>query len=91
MLKGRANQAELIAQKLESKLKGSSELEGKITTTLAELKASLKELKVEGVSSSGSGLSDKDKNFLKELSNDTRDAIMDMRLEVLTASDKSEI
>lgn len=73
-------------------MKGSSELEGKITNTLAELKASLKELKTEGLSSSGgsSGLSEKDKNFLKELSNDTRDAITDMRLEVLTASDKSK-
>jgi hypothetical protein len=37
-----------------------------------------------------SGLSDADKLFLKELSNETRDAITDMRLEVLTASDKSE-
>lgn len=37
------------------------------------------------------GLTDADKTFLKELSNDTRDAIQDMRLEVLTASDKSII
>lgn len=90
-MKGRASQAELIAQKLESKLQGSSEVDEKITGTLNELKKSLNELKSNGIGSgSNNGLSDSDKTFLKELTNDTRDAISDMRLEVLTASDKSE-
>lgn len=48
----------------------------------------MKDLKSNGVG--GSGLSDADKSFLKELTNETRDAITDMRIEVLTASDKSE-
>ncbi len=48
----------------------------------------MKELKSSGI---GSGLSEADRNLLKELNNETRDAITDMRLEVLTASDKSEL
>lgn len=77
----------MIAQKVETKLQGASGIEEKVSKALDELKSSLKELKSNAVES---GLSDADKSFLKELSNETRDAIMDMRLEVLTASDKSE-
>jgi hypothetical protein len=63
---------------------------------LTQLKTDIKELLNKGVKSSGgsggggAGLTESDRHFLKELSNDTRDAIQDMRLEVLTASDKSE-
>jgi hypothetical protein len=65
-----------------------------VSGALTELKTDLKELLSKGVKSSavtvGAGLSDSDRNFLKELNNDTKDAIQDMRLEVLTASDKSK-
>lgn len=61
--------------------------------SLNQLKTDLKSLLEKGVKASGGGgggLSDADRAFLKDLSNDTIDAIQDMRLEVLTASDKSE-
>lgn len=86
-MKSHASQAELIAQKVESKLQSSSGIEASVSKALSELKSSLKELQSNAVAN---GLSDADKSFLKELSNETRDAITDMRLEVLTASDKSE-
>lgn len=86
-MKSHASQAELIAQKVESKLQSSSGIEASVSKALGELKSSLKELQSNAVAN---GLSDADKSFLKELSNETRDAITDMRLEVLTASDKSE-
>lgn len=87
-IKSHAAQADFIAQKLESKLQGSSGIEATVSKALNELKSSLKELHSNSVSG---GLSDADKSFLKEISNETRDAITDMRLEVLTASDKSEL
>lgn len=69
------------------------DFEKQVSGSLNQLKADLKNLLEKGVKSSGAGgagLSDADKAFLKDLSNDTIDAIQDMRLEVLTASDKSE-
>jgi hypothetical protein len=101
--KSSTNQADQFAKKLEDKLKTfgagkSADFETKISGSLNELKTDLKELLSKGVKSQGSsgvvvgsGLTDADKYFLKELSNDTRDAIQDMRLEVLTASDKSKL
>lgn len=80
----KANQADIIAAKIEAKLlgMGKSSDDG----SLSQLKTELKELLEKNVG----GFSDADKTFLRELSNDTKDAIQDMRLEVLTASDKSE-
>lgn len=97
LVKDRTNQADVFAQKLEEKLlriSGSKpDFEKQVSGSLNQLKADLKSLLDKGVRSSGvggGGLSDADKAFLKDLSNDTIDAIQDMRLEVLTASDKSE-
>lgn len=89
----KSNQAEVIAKKLEEKLTSlsggkSSELEAQVAGSLKQLKSDLKELLETGGKSGG--LSEADRTFLKELSNDTKDAIQDMRLEVLTASDKSK-
>lgn len=78
----------------------SKDFESQVSGSLTQLKTDLKELLTKGVKSSdvsstsivsGAGLSEADRTFLKELSNDTRDAIQDMRLEVLTASDKSKL
>lgn len=94
LVKGQSAQADLIAKKLEEKLSNvsssasSSELEKQLTGSLKQLKTDLKELIVK--SSGGGGLSEIDRTFLKELTNETRDVIQDMRLEVLTASDKSK-
>jgi hypothetical protein len=68
-------------------------LEGKISTTLNELKTSLKEISngAGSASSSSSGFTTADKQFLKELYNDTREAIQEVQLEVLIASDKSKL
>lgn len=92
LVKNRNNQAEVIAKKLEEKLNGlgdlgrNTEFETKIATALSEIKFGIKELRTSG----SSGLSEADKAFLKELTSDTKDSIQDMRLEVLTASDKSK-
>lgn len=103
LVKDRTNQADQFAKKLEEKLKTfgagkSAEFETQVSGSLTQLKTDLKELLSKGVKTSsgqininGGGLSEADRNFLKELSNDTRDAIQDMRLEVLTASDKSKM
>lgn len=56
---------------------------------LGQLKTDLKDLLQ--MSGSTGGLTEADRTFLKELSNETKDAIQDMRLEVLTASDKSKL
>lgn len=96
LVKDRTNQADVFAGKLEAKLANftkSSEFEAKITRSLDELKTDIKALLSKGPMSSAStasGLSEADRTFLKELTNDTKDAIEDMRLEVLTASDKSK-
>lgn len=104
LVKDRTNQADQFAKKLEEKLKSfdvgkSSGFETQVSDSLTQLKSDLKELLSKGLKTSGAsvsnsnggGLSEADRNFLKELSNDTRDAIQDMRLEVLTASDKSKL
>ena len=102
LVKDRTNQAEEFAKKLEEKLlkitaaAKPSEFEIAISGSLSELKTDVKEILTKGVKSTSSsvtsgGLSETDRTFLKELTNDTRDAIQDMRLEVLTASDKSKI
>lgn len=102
--KNRADHSEVIVKKLEifeKKLtqladsQKNSDFEGKITSTLSDLKVGIKELKTRNpeltnVKAASSGLTDADKNFLKELSAETKDTIQDMRLEVLTASDKSK-
>jgi len=91
ILKTRTNQAEIVAKKLEDKLTElvdagkNTEFENKITGTLSELKLGIKELRT----AAPTGFTDSDKTFLKELTSDTKDSIQDMRLEVLTASDKS--
>ena len=102
LVKDRANQADEFAKKLEEKLKNysvgkSADFESQVSGSLTQLKTDIKELLNKGVKAhagssviAGAGLSEADKSFLKELSNDTRDAIQDMRLEVLTASDKSK-
>jgi hypothetical protein len=64
----------------------NTEFENKITGTLSELKLGIKELRT----AAPTGFTDSDKTFLKELTSDTKDSIQDMRLEVLTASDKSK-
>lgn len=102
-MKDRANQADEFAKKLEEKLKNYSpgksiDFESQVSGSLTQLKTDMKELLNKGVKAyagsggvvASAGLSEADKSFLKELSNDTRDVIQDMRLEVLTASDKSE-
>lgn len=97
-MKDRTKQADVFAQKLEEKLlriSGSKpEFEKQVSASLTQLKTDLKNLMDKGVKASavsgGAGLSAADKAFLKDLSNDTIDAIQDMRLEVLTASDKSK-
>ncbi|KAG5674912.1 hypothetical protein PVAND_004857 [Polypedilum vanderplanki] len=94
IMKQKENQADLIAKKLEEKLSklssnnGGSELETKIASTLSELKTGLKELS-NGGNGGTSGFTIADKQFLKELYNDTREAIQEVQLEVLIASDKS--
>ncbi|XP_070500518.1 putative leucine-rich repeat-containing protein DDB_G0290503 [Chironomus tepperi] len=91
ILKTRTNQAEVIAKKLEDKLNQlvedgkNTEFENKITSTLGELKLGIKELRT----AAPTGFTESDKTLLKELSNEMKDSIQDMRLEVLTASDKS--
>lgn len=60
-----------------------------LSGALGQLKTDLKDLLQKGGSSGG--LTEADRTFLKELSNETKDAIQDMRLEVLTASDKSKL
>jgi hypothetical protein len=82
LVKSKDTQSDLIAKLLETKT-DASDIEKKLSDALSNLKVS-------GSDNSGSGLSEADKNFLKELTNETKDAIQDMRLEVLTASDKSK-
>lgn len=89
----KSNQADVIVKKLEEKLSSmaggkSSELDSQVAVSLKQLKTDLKDLLEKGGKSGG--LSEADRSFLRELSNDTKDAIQDMRLEVLTASDKSK-
>jgi len=89
----KANKADVIAQRLDELLKlseKSSELESQLSGSLKELN-NLSGMLEKGGSGSSGGLSEADRNFLRELTNDTKDAIQDMRLEVLTASDKSKI
>lgn len=68
----------------------TSEWEGEVTKSLQEIKTNVNALKAssnaEPVSSAPLGL---DKEFLINLSNQTLDAIADMRSEILAASDKS--
>jgi hypothetical protein len=75
----KTSQGEFITKKLEN-----------IELIAQSLKENRVDFKTGSVSSSGNGLSESDRHFLIELTNDTRDAIQDMRLEVLTASDKSK-
>jgi hypothetical protein len=95
LAKARHGNSDLLSQ-LENKLlkmDKSPIIEAKITAAVTELKKSLKEMsekEVKFTGSSSAGLTEADRTFLKELTNDTKDAIQDMRLEVLTASDKSE-
>lgn len=89
----KSNKADVIAQRLDELLKlsvKSSDLESQLSGSLKELN-SLSEMLEKGARGSSGGLSEADRNFLRELTNDTKDAIQDMRLEVLTASDKSKI
>lgn len=92
ILKTRTNQAEIVAKKLEDKLNElvkagkNTEFENKITGTLSELKLGIKELRT----ATPTGFIESDKSLLKDLSNEIKDSIQDMRLEVLTASDKSK-
>ncbi|CAO1314159.1 unnamed protein product, partial [Diamesa serratosioi] len=71
----------------------SSDFEVKITKTLNDIEGSVNKMLNEGssVSTSGStsGFSPADRNFITGLKNETLEALEDMRLEVLTASDKS--
>lgn len=98
LVKDRTNQASVFAQKLEEKLTKvagkSSEFESQVSGSLSQMKIDLKDILSNGVKSSSgggaAGLSEADREFLRDLSNDTIDAIQDMRLEVLTASDKSK-
>jgi len=102
LLKNRINEADSIVQKLEEKLgqivngnAKSSEFEEKVKGSLKVIEGDVKVLltKAPSVTSAASsaGLSEADRTFLKELTNETKDAIQDMRLEVLTASDKSKL
>lgn len=75
----KTSQGEFITKKLEN-----------IEIIAQSLKENRVDSKTGSYSSIGSGLSESDRHFLIELTNDTRDAIQDMRLEVLTASDKSK-
>ena len=73
----------------------SSDFEEKITKSLHEIEGSVnKLLNKEGSSVSYSGGSSSftpaDRNFITGLKNETLEALEDMRLEVLTASDKSK-
>lgn len=83
LLASKKSESEFITKKLEHI--------DSIAESLNEIKS---DIKSSGIShhgaGGGSGLSEHDRSFLKELTNETRDAIQDMRLEVLTASDKSE-
>lgn len=96
LVKGHSTQTDLIAKKLEEKLShfsssaSSTELDTKLSGSLQQLKTDLKELLGNSSRSGAGGLSEGDRAFLKELTNETKDAIQDMRLEVLTASDKSK-
>lgn len=69
----------------------SSEFEEKVAESLQEIKEDVKELLVKVPPTPIAGFTKDDRLFLTELNNDTKDAIDDMRLEVLTASDKSKI
>lgn len=83
LLANKASESEFITKKLEHI--------DVIAASLNEIKSDLKSGgSGASVGSGGSGLTEYDRSFLKELTNETRDAIQDMRLEVLTASDKSE-
>lgn len=86
LVKDRTNQADVFAKKLEEKLSQFTGSKSADAGGLGSLKSELKEL----LEKSASGLTEADRSFLRELSNDTKDAIQDMRLEVLTASDKSK-
>lgn len=72
----------------------SSDFEDKITKTLQGIEGNVNKLLKEGssvsVSGSSSGFSPADRNFITGLKNETLEALEDMRLEVLTASDKSK-
>ena len=97
-------QTEVVVGKLDEKMSQfyvtntqdgkSSDFEVKITKTLQEIEENVNKLLKEGsaVSSSvsGSAFSPADRNFITGLKNETLEALEDMRLEVLTASDKSK-
>lgn len=90
-MKDRSSQADVIAKKLEEKLSQLSTGSGAssdFTGSLNQLKTDLKEL----ISKNGGsgGLSEDDRLFLKELTNETRVAIHEVKQEVLTASEKSK-
>lgn len=85
LVKDRTNQADVFAQKLEEKLTQFNGAKSTDVGSLGSFKTELTEL----LQKNSVGLTEADRAFLRELSNDTRDAIQDMRLEVLTASDKS--
>lgn len=72
----------------------SSEFEEKMAQSLKEIEGNVNKLLKEGSSVSNSGSSSAftlaDRNFITGMKNETLEALEDMRLEVLTASDKSK-
>ena len=72
----------------------SSDFEEKMSKSLKEIEGNVNKLLKEGSSVSYSGSSSAftaaDRNFITGMKNETLEALEDMRLEVLTASDKSK-
>lgn len=92
-MKERSNQADVIAKKLEEKLShlsSGASATTDFTSSMNQLKTDLKELMTKSSGGAG-GLSEGDRTFLKELSNETRTAIDEVKQEVLTATEKSKL
>lgn len=66
-----------------------SEWAEKISSTLEQLKKDVGQIKASPAAATASTLGEPERIFLRALANETLEAIEDMRLEVLTASDKS--